>query len=146
MPLIRSIRGVSVRPDTLAPGSTAPAAPLGREDVRGLRAAAAQAWADTMGDATSCALAKDGRSYPAGKYHEGRTAALGELLRALPSDASGRRVAAELSDASGQTVAALAASLADEWAAHPVPKGAGRDWESYRAGGAHALAELASRR
>ncbi|WP_401000665.1 hypothetical protein [Agromyces sp. GXQ0307] len=105
---------------------------LVRDDVRALRASAATAWSETMGDATSCALAKDGRSHPAGKFHEGRTAALGELLRALPADAS------------GPGIAALAASLADVWGARPVPGGGSRDWESYRAGGVDALRAVAT--
>ncbi|MFC9917140.1 hypothetical protein [Agromyces binzhouensis] len=85
-----------------------------------------------MGDDTSCALAKDGRSHPAGKFHEGRTAALGELLRSCPTDAA------------GETIVALAASLADRWATRPLPGGGDRDWESYRSGGVEALRELAA--
>lgn len=104
---------------------------LVRDDVRVLRASAAAAWAETMGDATSCALAKDGRSHPAGKFHEGRTTALGELLRACPADAA------------GSAIAALAASLADEWLARPMPGGGSHDWDSYRAGGVDALRAVA---
>ncbi|MRX43705.1 hypothetical protein [Agromyces kandeliae] len=85
-----------------------------------------------MGDATSCALAKDGRSHPAGKFHEGRTAALGELLRACPADAP------------GSTIVALAASLAEQWRGRTAPGGGSRDWESYRAGGLDALAAVAA--
>lgn len=104
---------------------------LTREGVRALRAEAARAWAATMVDATSCALAKDGRSYPAGKYHEGRVAALGELMRRLPPDP----------DPAEATV--VARRLAVAWAARVQPGGgANREWESYRAGGLHALREL----
>lgn len=84
-----------------------------------------------MGDATSCALAKDGRSYPAGKYHEGRVAALGEVMRRLTAD----------SDAAEAVAAAR--GLADAWEARVQPGAASREWESYRAGGVHALRELA---
>ncbi|MGR2752282.1 hypothetical protein [Agromyces arachidis] len=81
-----------------------------------------------MGDATSCALAKDGRSYPAGKYHEGRVAALGELMR---------RVGAETDAA---TAAGLARELSADWTSRVLPgAGSNRDWESYRAGAVHAL-------
>ncbi|HEX6955059.1 MAG TPA: hypothetical protein VF156_09300 [Agromyces sp.] len=105
---------------------------MSRETVRALRAEAARAWAADMGDATSCALAKDGRSYPAGKYHEGRVAALGDVMRRLTAD----------SDAAEAVAAAR--GLADAWEAR-VPPGAvaDREWESYRAGGVHALRELA---
>ncbi|GAA1058052.1 hypothetical protein GCM10017608_04550 [Agromyces luteolus] len=105
---------------------------LVRDDLRALRGSAAVAWSETMGDATPCALAKDGRSHPAGKFHEGRTAALGELLRACPADAA------------GEGITALAASLADEWAARVMPGGGSRDWESYRAGGVEALCVVAA--
>ncbi|WP_438853451.1 hypothetical protein [Agromyces sp. M3QZ16-3] len=105
---------------------------LVRDDVRALRASAAAAWAEAMGDATSCALAKDGRSHPAGKFHEGRTAALGELYRACPADAA------------GEGIAALAGSLADDWLARRMPGGGSRDWESYRAGGVDALRAVAA--
>ena len=101
--------------------------------MRALRAEAVQAWSATMGDATSCALAKDGRSYPAGKYHEGRVAALGELMRGLTVDA-------DAADA-----VAVARRLAVAWEARAQPGGgANREWESYRAGGVHALRELAA--
>ena len=108
-----------------------PQLPLTRESVRELRAAATEAWAAAMGDATSCALAKDGRSYPAGKYHEGRVAALGELMRRLPP---GTDAAAALG---------IARDLAAAWDARVPPGGAGnREWESYRAGGIAALEEM----
>ena len=101
-----------------------------RDEVRRLRAAAAEAWAATMGDATSCALAKDGRSYPASKYHEGRVAALGEWMRRLTPEAD------------AAAARQVARGLAADWAARmPLGDGANRDWESYRAGGLAALGE-----
>lgn len=106
---------------------------LSRDEVRARRAEAVQAWSSTMGDATSCALAKDGRSYPTGKYHEGRVAALGELMRRLTPDSD----AAE--------AVAVARRLAVDWEVRVQPGGgANREWESYRAGGVHALRELAA--
>ena len=85
-----------------------------------------------LGDTTACAIAKDGRSYPAGKFHEGRIAALGELLRRIDADSSAERIA----DA--------AAELRADWERRPMPgAGESRDWESYRAGGVQALGELA---
>ena len=85
-----------------------------------------------LGDTTACAIAKDGRSYPAGKFHEGRIAALGELLRRIDADASAQKIA----DAAGE--------LRADWEGRPMPgAGESRDWESYRAGGVQALGELA---
>ncbi|GAA2032636.1 hypothetical protein GCM10009819_15870 [Agromyces tropicus] len=126
--------GRRVTPRHAAPGrELPPVRPVAvRDDLRERRARAAEAWAATMGDATSCALAKDGRSHPAGKFHEGRTAALGELMRACPADAT------------APSATALAAALADEWAGRAVPGGGSRDWESYRAGGIEALREVAA--
>ena len=84
-----------------------------------------------LGDTTACAIAKDGRSYPAGKFHEGRIAALGELLRRIDADSSAERIA----DA--------AAELRADWERRPMPgAGESRDWESYRTGGVQALGEF----
>jgi hypothetical protein len=102
-----------------------------RDEVRRLRTEATEAWAATIGDATSCALAKDGRSHPAGKYHEGRAVALGELLRRLTPE----------TDAA--SAAAVARELSADWSARVLPGGGeNRDWESYRAGGVAALDDL----
>lgn len=85
-----------------------------------------------LGDTTACAIAKDGRSYPAGKFHEGRIAALGELLRRIDAES-----------AAGEITAA-AAELRADWERRPMPgAGESRDWQSYRAGGVQALGELA---
>ncbi|CAN5306890.1 hypothetical protein BH11ACT4_BH11ACT4_11060 [soil metagenome] len=103
----------------------------GKALVRRLRSEAVRAWSDALGDSTACALAKSGRSYPAGKFHEGRAAALGELLHLVANDAT-----------RGQVLAA-AATLREAWL-HRMQLGgrANREWESYRAGGAQVLAEL----
>lgn len=106
---------------------------LGKASVKRRRAEAVQAWSASLGDVTACAIAKDGGSYPAGKFHEGRVAALGELMRRL-DDAS----------TPGQVVES-AAALAEEWEGRVQPgAGASREWESYRAGGVQALQELAA--
>lgn len=94
--------------------------------VRAARLRAATAHAQLIGDASACALSKAGRSFPAGKFWEGQTAALGELLRSkVPDD----------------EVAAEAARLHAVWAKRPVP-GNEREAEAYRAGGLEALAGL----
>jgi hypothetical protein len=131
--LLAAVRRVGRRRAVAEPEAPPPG-PSVRDEVRRLRAEATEAWAATMGDATSCALAKDGRSYPAGKYHEGRVAALGELMRRLGPEA----------DAAGAESAAV--GLRADWASRPMPgNGGNRDWESYRAGGVAALGEVAGR-
>jgi hypothetical protein len=105
---------------------------LDRAEVKRRRLAAAEELSMLLGDTTACAIAKDGRSYPAGKFHEGRIAALGELLRRIDADASAEKIA----DAAGE--------LRADWERRPMPgAGESRDWESYRAGGVQALGELA---
>lgn len=87
------------------------------------REEAALAMARLGGSTSACAMAKDGRSFPAYKYHEGRAAALGTLVRRLTrSDGRGARE--------------LARSLVEEWARDAERwNGHGRDWEAYTAGG-----------
>jgi hypothetical protein len=128
--LLAAARRVGRRPAVADP-EVPPPGPSARDEVRRRRAEATEAWAATMGDATSCALAKDGRSYPAGKYHEGRVAALGELLRRLDPG----------TDAAG--VAVVARELSVDWVARVLPGGGeNRDWESYRAGAVHELGAI----
>lgn len=105
---------------------------LDRDEVRRRRTDAAQAWSDALGGATSCTLAKDGRSHPTAKYQEGRAAAFGDVLRRLEHAAP------------AEDVTAAAAALAGEWASRTPLGGGNRDWESYRAGGVDALRELAA--
>jgi hypothetical protein len=96
-----------------------------------LRAEAIRAWSDALGDSTACALTKSGRSFPAAKFHEGRVAAVGELLRSLRDDPSPNRISE------------LAATLGESWERRPQPRtDAGGEWASYRAGGLEALREL----
>ncbi|WP_182353603.1 hypothetical protein [Flaviflexus huanghaiensis] len=96
-----------------------------RDDVREARLRAAQSHAALLGDRSACVMAKNGTPFPAGKYWEGQTAALGELLRA-----------------SGDDLTAEASRLRDVWVRRPVP-GNPREAESYRAGGVDALASFA---
>lgn len=93
-------------------------------DVQAARVQAANSHAALIGDTSACAISKSGKSFPAGKFWEGQTAALSELLRAKPAD-----------------VAAEAARLHELWAVRPVP-GNPREAESYRAGGLEALSGL----
>lgn len=103
-----------------------------RAEVKRRRLEAAEEWSVLLGDTTACAIAKDGRSYPAGKFHEGRVAALGELLRLIGADPTEDQIA----DA--------AAALRADWEHRPMPgAGESREWQSYRAGGVQALGELA---
>lgn len=91
------------------------------DEVRAARAKAANSHAALIGDTSACAISKSGKSFPAGKFWEGQTAALSELLRAKPVD-----------------VAAEATHLHHVWTTRPVP-GNPREAESYRAGGLEAL-------
>ncbi|WP_448811869.1 hypothetical protein [Agromyces bauzanensis] len=107
---------------------------IDRADVKRRRLEAAEEWSVLLGDTTACAIAKDGRSYPAGKFHEGRVAALGELLRRIDASSTEPQIA----DA--------ATGLRADWESRPMPgAGESREWESYRAGGVQALGEFAVR-
>lgn len=99
---------------------------LDRASVQRARAAATQDWSHALGGANACVLAKNGQSHPAGKFHEGRVAALGELLRQIHADAA----PTEIADA--------ADSLRSQWQRRAT-SAANQDWASYWAGG---LAEL----
>ena len=100
---------------------------IDEEALRGRRELATQAWSALLGDSTACSLAKNGHSYPAAKYHEGRTVALGELLRtirALP--------------VRGSQLAAFS-TVRERWV-RMAATAEEADWRSYAAGGADALA------
>lgn len=101
-----------------------------KADVLHARRQAAQEWSTLLGDATSCALAKDGRSHPAAKFYEGRVAALGELSRNVADDTDPERIRV------------VAATLRARWAEQVMPGGEDRDWEAYRAGGIQAMTEF----
>lgn len=84
---------------------------------------AASAMAELSGNTSACAMGRAGRSFPAYKYHEGATAALGVLARRLRRDGD-------------VDPAGLVSSVLPEW---QTPGGEGRDWEAYTAGGREAL-------
>lgn len=95
--------------------------PLAR--VQAARNEAARAMTELAGNTSACAMARDGRSFPAYKYYEGRAASLGSLSRRL-------RGTEEVEH--GQVVHALV----DEWRQEVESRaGHGRDWQAYTAGG-----------
>lgn len=99
--------------------------------VARLRAEAIRAWSDALGDSSACALTKSGRSFPAAKFHEGRVAALGEMLRGLRDDPPPSRISE------------LVTTLRESWEGRQQPRAdGGGEWASYRAGGLEALREL----
>ena len=106
---------------------------LTRTEILRARTQAAHEWSRLLGDTTSCALAKDGRSHPAAKFQEGKVAALGELSRRIIDGTDTGQVKAE------------ATALTVRWADQVMP-GAGqdRDWEAYRAGGIQAMSEIST--
>lgn len=86
------------------------------------RLAAAAQMAALGGPTSACAMGRDGRPFPAYKYHEGQAAAYGDLVRAL------RR--ADLGEELGVVDGEL-----ERARAQVARYGAmGRDWESYAAG------------
>lgn len=92
-----------------------------RESIQRARMRAAEAHAALLGDKSACVMAKSGESFPAGKFWEGQTAALGDLMRSPTDD-----------------FAAEAERLHVEWSRRPV-HGNAREAESYRRGGLEAL-------
>ncbi|HZK05519.1 MAG TPA: hypothetical protein VFC82_06665 [Actinomycetaceae bacterium] len=95
-----------------------------RESIREARLRAAQAHGALLGDVSACVRTKSGQTFPAGKFWEGRTAALSELLRSSSGD-----------------LGAEAERLQREWTERSIP-GNTREAESYRRGGLEALADL----
>lgn len=100
------------------------------ERVREARAEAALAHGRLLGNTSACAIAKSGQPYPAGKFWEGQTAALTELLRKPLGNEDTSDVAA-----------ATTLALLDAWRVRHVP-GSPREAEAYRAGGVQALEDL----
>lgn len=104
---------------------------LTKTDILSAQTHAAHEWSMLLGDTTSCALAKDGRSYPAAKFQEGEVAALGELSRRVTEGTDARQVEVEAT-----AVRAL-------WTDQVMPGARqDRDWEAYRAGGIQAMTEI----
>ncbi len=87
--------------------------------------------AQLAGDTSACARAKDGQSFPAYKFHEGRVTALGQLVRQLRTP--------------GEEVAGVVAEAAARWQ-QEVDRcsSRGRDWQAYAAGGLDAIRSLES--
>ncbi|HSP53922.1 MAG TPA: hypothetical protein VLO00_13590 [Cryobacterium sp.] len=86
-----------------------------------------------LGETTSCALAKDGRSHPAAKFQEGKVAALGELSRRITDATDAVQIEAE------------AIAVRARWVDQVMPGSRpDRDWEAYRAGGIQAMSEIST--
>lgn len=99
--------------------------------VQRARLAAVEQMTVLAGVSSACAIARDGGSFPAYKFHEGRVAALSAVARAL------RRGEPEV----GEVVAALG----EQWSAEVERRaGQSRDWQAYAAGGLDAVRELES--
>lgn len=101
-----------------------------RDRVHRLRPAAEAELLAASGDLTLCVIGKSGASYPAIKYHEGRTAALSMLERALPPNG-------DASEALTST-----ASHFDRFIA--LAEG-NPDWRAYRDGAMDALSAASGR-
>ncbi|RNE48821.1 hypothetical protein [Corynebacterium alimapuense] len=88
---------------------------------------AVAAMTELSGETSACLMGREGRSFPAFKYHEGAVAGLGSLLRTLRREAAGDP-----------------AALIDAECAHwEHTSGHGPDWAAYTAGGQDALNDLA---
>lgn len=101
-----------------------------------LRAEAVMTMTALAGPTSACSLARDGRSFPSYKLHEGRYAAASELVRALRRELAGE----------GRDAAALAA-LAEartRWADEVGRRqDQGKDWLAYATGGSDLCEQLA---
>ncbi|HEX6917857.1 MAG TPA: hypothetical protein VF140_07235 [Phycicoccus sp.] len=76
-----------------------------------------------------CAIARSGRSFPAGRYHEGRMAAATLVIRARGSEPDADAALARATDA---------------WAhASPAARRVDPGWQAYGEGGDDVLGELA---
>lgn len=81
----------------------------------------------SLGETSLCALARDGRSHPAAKFHEGSARALAALRRALRHSADRPR-------------GAVAREERDRWQDEVGPLASrSADWSAYHAGGIDAL-------
>lgn len=95
------------------------------------RAAAAAVMTSLGGTSSACAMGRNGQSFPAYKYHEGKAAALGKLGRHLRSS--------DDRDAHG-----IVATAVQDWRQEVARRtGSARDWEAYAAGGLDAAQTVA---
>ncbi len=93
-----------------------------------IRAEAEEALRGLTPDASLCTISRAGRSFPAGKFHEGRGYAAAEVLRGL------RR---------GMTPREAVEAAWDRWSiVAPLSRRNAPDWAAYGAGGDDVLAEL----
>jgi hypothetical protein len=97
--------------------------------VQRARIAAVESMTVLAGAGSACAIARDGGSFPAYKFHEGRAAALGVLARGLRR---GEQDESGLVDELGRHWRAEVARRADQ----------SRDWQAYAAGGLDAVVEV----
>lgn len=99
--------------------------------VHRARLAAVESMTMLAGVSSACAIARDGGSFPAYKFHEGRVAALSVMAREL------RRPEPDLDG--------LAVRLSEQWEAEVERRAdQSRDWQAYAAGGLDAVRELES--
>ena len=99
--------------------------------IQRARLAAVESMTMLAGVSSACAIARDGGSFPAYKFHEGRVAALSVMAREL------RRPEPDLDG--------LAGRLRAQWEAEVERRtDQGRDWQAYAAGGLDAVRELES--
>lgn len=99
--------------------------------MRLTRSIAAEEWSVSLGEERSCDLSRNGRSHPAAKSHEGRVAALGELLRVIADDVG------------PVTLACQAAGVKARWVAQARTRARrDADWEAYHASGIRAMDEV----
>ena len=96
--------------------------------ARRLREEAVGVLSELSEGSSLCSVARSGRSFPAGKYHEGRAAAATAVIRACGSEPDADTALARAADA---------------WAlASPAARRSVPDWQAYGEGGDDVLAEL----
>ena len=99
--------------------------------VQRARLGAVESMTLLAGTSSACAIARDGGSFPAYKFHEGRAAAFAVVARAL------RRGEVDLD--------ALARELGAQWEGEVARRAEQNgDWQAYAAGGLDAVRELES--
>ncbi len=75
------------------------------------------------GNTSACTMGREGRSFPAYKYYEGKAAALGALARRLKTAPDEER-------------GAVVHALIEEWRQEAAARAShSKDWQAYTAGG-----------